>query len=338
MAQSQSFVNAEPYRVSVVMCTYNGARFLAEQLDSIVNQTYPIYEVIIQDDGSTDDTRKVAESYSAKYDYIHFYRHEGQPGVNRNFFSAMARAKGDLIAIADQDDVWELEKISWQIEALGDNWLVGGLSRPFSTDGTLVSFDSRIPNIHILRMTYVGMMPGHTQLFRREMLKKLPDCSFFMYDLQTQILAASAGKVAYVPRVLVNQRRHLAAATYTPPVNRKHSLANIFHSSVESLRIYHELRPVIRNRFAQWKIFFNALPWENADLAAAKKMADLQTSRSFWGWCGLTIFCIRHREHLFHVAEKNALLAILRAAFFPISCATYYRYVLKDAKFKGVKP
>lgn len=326
------------WRVSVVMCTYNGGRFLEEQLDSIVNQTYPVYELIIQDDGSTDNTEAVARSYAERYSYIRFYHHEGKPGVNRNFFSAMARAKGDLIAVADQDDIWELDKLASQVAILGDNWLVGGLSRPFSTDGTAVSFDDRLPNIHLLRMMYVGMMPGHTQLFRRELLARLPENTFFMYDLQTQALAASAEKVAYVPRVVVNQRRHLAAATYSKPVNRQHSLSNIWHSARESFRIYRQLRPVVRNRFSMWLDFLGQLPWDTESLRLAREMARLQVSQSFIDRLRLVVFCIRYRHFLFHVAESHPLLSILRGAFFPISCTSYYKYVLKDAQYKGTPP
>ena len=329
---SESFSQKEYYRISVVMCTYNGARFLAEQLDSIVKQTYPIFELIVQDDGSTDNTQQVVEDYASRYPYIHFYHHEGEPGVNRNFYSAMARATGDLIAICDQDDVWELKKLEWQVEALGENWLVGGISRPFSTDGTLVSFDSRIPNIHLLRMLFVGMMPGHTQLFRRELLQYIPEPHSFMYDLEIQAMAASAGKVAYVKRVVVNQRRHLTAATYAEPTNRTHSLSNIYHSARECLRIYRAVRPTIRERFTLWLKFFANVPWDTPALEAARKMSELQRSRSFWGWCRLTWFCIQQRRFLFHAPEKNAVLAVFRAAFFPISCATYYRYVLTDTK------
>ena len=176
------FPNINTPRISVVMCTYNGEKFLAEQIESLLNQSLLPYEIIIQDDGSKDQTAKIAQEYVKKYDFVHFYHHTGTPGINRNFFSAMHRATGNLIAICDQDDIWELDKLEVQVEALGDKLLVGGISRPFATDGTAVSFDSRTPNIDLLRMMYVGMMPGHTQLFRKELLELLPENTFFMYD------------------------------------------------------------------------------------------------------------------------------------------------------------
>ena len=60
-------------KVSVVMCTYNGEKYLREQLDSIVNQTYPIHELIVQDDGSKDGTLAVLQAFKQKYPYIYIY-------------------------------------------------------------------------------------------------------------------------------------------------------------------------------------------------------------------------------------------------------------------------
>ncbi|HJA88732.1 MAG TPA: glycosyltransferase, partial [Candidatus Parabacteroides intestinavium] len=97
-------------RVSIVMCTYNGERFLREQIDSLLNQTYPLYEIIIQDDSSTDGTRRVVQEYADKYDTIKPCINKAERGVNANFFSAMHLATGDYIAICDQDDIWEKNK------------------------------------------------------------------------------------------------------------------------------------------------------------------------------------------------------------------------------------
>ena len=81
--------------VSIVLCTYNGAKYLSEQLDSILAQTYPPHEIIIQDDNSTDETVDIIHEYARKYSFMKFFKNNSEHGVNGNFISAMQRATGD---------------------------------------------------------------------------------------------------------------------------------------------------------------------------------------------------------------------------------------------------
>ena len=106
--------------VSVIVCTYNGEQYLREQLDSILLQTYPIRELIIQDDGSTDGTVQIAKEYEAGHPQVKVYLNEHNLGFNANFETAAMRATSDFIAIADQDDVWYPAKIEKQVAAIGD--------------------------------------------------------------------------------------------------------------------------------------------------------------------------------------------------------------------------
>ena len=92
-------------KISIVLCTYNGAKFLKEQLDSIVSQSIEPYEVIAQDDSSTDETMDILREYAQKHSYIKVFQNEKERGINNNFFSAIYRATGDFIAISDQDDI-----------------------------------------------------------------------------------------------------------------------------------------------------------------------------------------------------------------------------------------
>ena len=95
-------------KVSIVMCTYNGERYLRQQLDTLLTQTYPLHEIIVQDDGSSDNTWRILSEYAASHPFIHIFHNEGEHGYNGNFFSAMQRATGDYIAICDQDDLCAL--------------------------------------------------------------------------------------------------------------------------------------------------------------------------------------------------------------------------------------
>lgn len=319
--------------ISVVICTFNGARFLREQLDSVVNQTLQPTEVIVQDDGSTDDTMLIIHEYEERYPYIHSFKNEmprtnnSLVNVNNNFFSAMKRVRGEFIALCDQDDIWESDKLEVQRHAIGKHLMVAGISRPFASDGSKVSDDTRLPNISLLRMLYLGVIPGHVQMIRRELLLMMPPCNQFMYDLQTQVTAAAAESLVFLPRTLVHQRRHESATTYSIPVSRRRNLKNIFHRIRLSLMLYAELRPIIIKRFDGWLEFFDRLNISTATTADAVRMAHLQVSRSWIDRLRLIIFCMKKHTRLFASNDGNNLVSLLRAAFFPISCCFFYRYL-----------
>lgn len=114
--------------VSVCMATYNGGRFLREQIDSILCQLGEGDELIISDDGSTDDTIDIMKSYADGR--IKLLHHQKDPSIakrrfSRNFYyatqnfeNALKQAKGDYIFFSDQDDVWRTDKVEKMCEAL----------------------------------------------------------------------------------------------------------------------------------------------------------------------------------------------------------------------------
>lgn len=97
--------------ISVALCTYNGAGFLREQLDSIASQAESPYEIVVCDDASTDDTVAIVEEFARSTDIaLSLHRSEQNVGVAKNFERAISLCKGEWIALADQDDVWEPQK------------------------------------------------------------------------------------------------------------------------------------------------------------------------------------------------------------------------------------
>lgn len=98
--------------ISVAMTTYNGERYIKDQLDSILNQSLAVDEIIICDDGSRDETVKIIKEYEDKYpEVIHLYENESNLGYRLNFKKAMSLCSGDYIFLCDQDDVWKHKKV-----------------------------------------------------------------------------------------------------------------------------------------------------------------------------------------------------------------------------------
>lgn len=101
--------------ISVALCTYNGERYIREQIESILNQTLPVDEIVVCDDGSTDDTLSIIESFQGNTD-IRIYRNETNLGVCANFQKAVDLCRGVYIFFSDQDDIWHTDKTATIID------------------------------------------------------------------------------------------------------------------------------------------------------------------------------------------------------------------------------
>lgn len=155
--------------VAVVMCTYNGEKFLREQLDSILDQTYPISEIIIQDDRSTDGTVALLKEYEERHPNIHVFVNEQNLGFNLNFKTACMRPTTDLIAISDQDDVWFKDKIERQVAAMGENNICCSTylrGRSMETSHK-VGMQYSLP-----ALLFTSSIAGHSMLMRRDFLQR----------------------------------------------------------------------------------------------------------------------------------------------------------------------
>lgn len=307
--------------VSIVLCTYNGAKYLSEQLDSILAQTYPLHEIIIQDDNSTDETVDIIHEYARKYSFIKFFKNNSEHGVNGNFLSAMQRATGDYIAISDQDDIWETDKIENQMNSIGKNLLCSGFSRPFSTDGSFAYFDHRKRNVNVVRMCFLGL-PGHTLLFRRELVNMLPPLEhsiykYSMYDAALSITAAAHKSIVFIDKILVNFRRHSAATTYNDYKKSLPSWQNALYMLRWGIKHYKETRKRIRPIFAAKLLLLNYVNANNDEANAAKTILELELQNGILPFLKLQYQCMKNYKHLFHT-EGKGFLRFIRAALYPI--------------------
>ena len=158
--------------ISVAMATYNGARFLQQQLDSLYSQKRIPDEIIVCDDCSTDNTVNILEEYNKRYG-LEYYVNDTKLGVNGNFFKAISLCHGDYISICDQDDIWLPEKIEKCLETIseienGSPAVVSCESEDIDADGNLLSNMKRHSN-------YYGY--SRTLLYPKE---RCQGCSLFL--------------------------------------------------------------------------------------------------------------------------------------------------------------
>ncbi|TDB68961.1 glycosyltransferase family 2 protein [Arundinibacter roseus] len=105
--------------ISVALCTYNGENYLPEQLESILQQSLPIDEIVVCDDGSTDGTLVLLQKFASQVNFpIRIVQNETNLGSTRNFEKCLSLCSGEIIFLCDQDDVWRVDKVEKQVDYL----------------------------------------------------------------------------------------------------------------------------------------------------------------------------------------------------------------------------
>ncbi len=133
--------------VSVIIPTFNRARYISKSIDSVLNQTYKNFEVIVVDDGSTDNTENVIKKYGNQVQYC--YKKNGGVASARNL--GIKSAKGTYIAFLDSDDFWEKDKLRLQMELAGSEPDVGLVYSDiyiFNEHGIIETKKERVKNFH----------------------------------------------------------------------------------------------------------------------------------------------------------------------------------------------
>ena len=146
--------------VSVIMPSYNTGRYIKESIESVINQTYTDWELIIVDDCSTDNTDEVVAEFSDER--IKYLKNDKNSGaaISRNY--AMREAKGKWIAFLDSDDIWVPEKLEKQLKFMNDNGIFFSYTNYEKIDessaplGIYVSGPDKITRKKIYRYDYVG--------------------------------------------------------------------------------------------------------------------------------------------------------------------------------------
>jgi len=198
--------------ISIAMPTYNGGRYLREQLDSIYCQTKQPDEVIVVDDCSTDNTIEILKEFHKKYG-LKYYINEKNLGYNKNFEKAITLCSSDFIALCDQDDIWLPEKIEKTYNKLKEY--------PKDIPALVSSFNSTDINIlkckvknkcqsggwHLNFTKYASQ--GCTLMFNKKLkdiIIPIPDG--IMYDAYIGFTAALLGNRYYIGEQLMYYRIH----------------------------------------------------------------------------------------------------------------------------------
>lgn len=206
--------------ISVALCTYNGEEFIAKQLESILKQSYKNLEIVIIDDCSSDKTFSLLDVYAKQDSRIILKTNSTNLGFNANFEKAIKLCSGDFIAIADQDDIWKLDKIEILHQNIGTNWLIFSDSYFINDSGELIDGELmlksfNLKNIDFRSLLFSNYLTGHTTLFSREILAcLLPIPHSGYYDWWLGFIAVYHEKAVYLNQKLTYYRIHRNSVTF----------------------------------------------------------------------------------------------------------------------------
>jgi len=244
-----AFESAPMCEINIVIATYNGARFVAEFLASLVEQTRKDFKIIVSDDGSTDETIEIIEGYRCSLN-IEIYKNDGVSGVVGNFNSGLQKATADYVFLADQDDWWAPRKIEVMM-ATAYHYKVK--DKPLLVFSDIEVVDKDLKSVH---QSYYGYskktssnlevqdfvisnhIPGCAMLINKALAEKampFPE-GIRMHDWWLAAVAHAVGSVVYIDTPLIKYRQHAGNAVGAPSTKKTPSRLYMLVKNPSSLK------------------------------------------------------------------------------------------------------
>ena len=210
-------------KIDILMATYNGKKYLKEQIESILNQTYTEFNLLISDDASTDNTMEILKQYAIKDTRIKIFKNENNQGLIRNFESLLNKVTCKYYMLADQDDIWNKDKIEKSIKKIED------------TNSNLVFCDLEVvdSNLNLIHNSYWkqkgfynriikhngfdalylnNYITGCTIIAKSEILKNIlplpKDAKYLIHDYWIALMSSNNGNISYINEQLIKYRQH----------------------------------------------------------------------------------------------------------------------------------
>lgn len=215
-------------KVAILMATYQGEKYIRQQIDSLLGQTYGRWTAYIHDDGSTDNTKFILEEYSNKYpDKFVIIEGESCGGAKNNFLYLMKQVIEPYIMFCDQDDVWDDDKIQVSIDAIKDLERKHREVVPCLLFSDLKVVDENLniiadsmtefqkldcKSLRTIDIANQNVVTGCTTIINKatlEMSNRYIDSSkIIMHDWWCAMVAAEFGEISYIDRPLIKYRQH----------------------------------------------------------------------------------------------------------------------------------
>ena len=213
-------------RISVVMCTYNSAQYLQEQLESIASQTRPPYELVVCDDQSDDKTTEIVKAFAISVPFqLDLIINEKRLGSTKNFEKAIQLCGGDIIVLSDQDDVWHPQKLERMGKVFANTPSIGAVftdaemvdeylrplgyrlwqSAGFTKIEQRLFTRGRAVDVLLRHNVVTGATMGFRAKFK-ELVLPIPD--IWVHDGWIALLIAATADLGMIDEPLVKYRQH----------------------------------------------------------------------------------------------------------------------------------
>ena len=283
--------------VSIALCSYNGEKYLREQLDSLLRQSYNNIEIICLDDDSSDGTYTILEEYHKRFEHIRIFKNERNLGYRKNFEKAVSLCSGEFIALCDQDDIWHRDKIDILVRHIGKNQLIYHDSEFICEDGTSMNMAvSDVCNFYrgndCRHFLLENCVSGHACMFRKSLVPFLvPFPENVHHDWWLAYIACNHGSIDYVNRRLVKYRQHANSCTNILRLQRNEKAKK----EVLKIRKEAERAKVFANRSQKHMVFVDEL----VNLLYSRMTAFISLKLFF--------FLMRNQHYLLYMQKKSLL-------------------------------
>jgi len=243
-------------QIAIVISTYNGAKYIGQQLDAILNQTYPNWRCYIRDDGSSDNTVDILKEYAAKDSRIYFLDDKkGNMGLNPSHYYLLSLPNENYIATCDQDDVWHANKLEVSLNKIQEIETEAKIPALVHTESVFVDSE-----LNVMRDKFIGdrgLRKGLNGIIFANSVqggsilinKSLNDISIKIppklpYDYHLGIIADLVGTRAFIPEPLLQYRQHSKSsiATSDAKSNTDQTDTKLSATLRLSLNCYHHIK------------------------------------------------------------------------------------------------